>query len=84
MGKVLLDQFKAKLAKKIKNNQGLGKLPIKIDVNDVASKKNQIFISCLSEYLSDDRIQNALVKTNPYKVKFGSLQIGRASCRERV
>ena len=76
MGKVLLDQFKSKLAKKIKNNQGLGKLPIKIDVNDVASKKNQIFISCLSEYLSDDRIQNALVKINPYTVKFGSLPRG--------
>ena len=52
MGKVLLDQFKAKLAKKIKNNQDLGKLQIKIDLNDVANKRNQIFISCLSEYLS--------------------------------
>ena len=48
MGKVLLDQFKAKLAKKNKNNQDLGKLPIKIDINDVANKRNQIFISCLS------------------------------------
>ena len=54
MGKVLLDQFKAKLAKKIKNNQDLGKLPIKIDVNDFANKRNQIFISCLSEYLTTD------------------------------
>ena len=76
MGKVLLDQFKAKLAKKIKNNQDLGKLPIKIDVNDFANKRNQIFISCLSKYLSDDRIQNALVKINPYTVKFGSLPRG--------
>ena len=76
MGKVLLDQFKAKLAKKIRNNQDLGKLSIKIDVNDVANKRNQIFISCLSEYLSDDRIQNALIKINPYTVKFGSLPRG--------
>jgi hypothetical protein len=76
MGKVLLDQFKAKLAKKNRNNQDLGKLPIKIDVTDVANKRNQIFISCLSEYLSDDRIQNALVKINPYTVKFGSLPRG--------
>ena len=76
MGKVLLDQFKAKLAKKIKNNQDLGKLSIKIDVNDVANKRNQIFISCLSEHLSDDRIQNALIKINPYTVKFGSLPRG--------
>ena len=76
MGKVLLDQFKAKLAKKNKNNQDLGKLPIKIDINDVANKRNQIFISCLSEYLSDNQIQNALVKINPYTVKFGSLPRG--------
>ena len=76
MGKVLLDQLKAKLAKKIRNNQDLGKLSIKIDVNDVANKRNQIFISCLSEYLSDDRIQNALIKINPYTVKFGSLPRG--------
>ena len=76
MGKVLLDQFKAKLAKKIRKNQDLGNLSIKIDVNDVASRRNQIFVSSLSNYLSDERIQSALVKINPYTVKFGLLPIG--------
>ena len=76
MGKVLLNQFRAKLAKKIQQHQGLSKPSIKIDVNDVASKRNQLFISCLSKYLSDERIQKSLVKINPYTVKFGSLVIG--------
>ena len=76
MGKVLLNQFKAKLAKKIQKNQDLGKLSIKIDNNDVASKKNQIFVSCLSNHLLDDKIQSSLVKINPYTVKFGSLAKG--------
>ena len=76
MGKVLLDQFKAKLAKKIQKNQDLGKLSIKIDINDVANKKNQLFVSCLSNHLLDDRIQRSLVKINPYTVKFGSLTKG--------
>ena len=51
MGKVLLNQFRAKLAKKIQQHQGLSKASIKIDANDVASKRNQLFISCLSKYL---------------------------------
>ena len=76
MGKVLLNQFRAKLAKKIQQHQGLSKPSIKIDVNDVASKRNQLFISCLSKYLSDEKIQKSLVKINPYTVKFGSLVIG--------
>ena len=76
MGKVLLNQFRAKLAKKIQQHQGLSKPSITIDANDVASKRNQLFISCLSKYLSDERIQKSLVKINPYTVKFGSLVIG--------
>ena len=76
MGKVLLNQFRAKLAKKIQQNQGLSKPSIKIDANDVVSKRNQLFISCLSKYLSDEKIQKSLVKINPYTVKFGSLVIG--------
>ena len=35
-----------------------------------------MFISCLSKYLLDERIQKTLVKINPYTVKFGSLVIG--------
>ena len=76
MGKVLLNQFRAKLAKKIQQHQGLSKPSIKIDANDVVSKRNQLFISCLSKYLLDERIQKSLVKINPYTVKFGSLVIG--------
>ena len=76
MGKVLLDQFKAKLAKKIQKNQDLGKLSIKIDINDVADKRNQIFVACLSKHLLDDRIQSSLVKINPYTVKFVSFARG--------
>ena len=76
MGKVLLDQFKAKLAKKIQKNQDLGKLSIKIDINEVANKRNQIFVACLSNHLVDDQIQSSLVKINPYTVKFGSIVEG--------
>ena len=65
MGKVHLHQFKAKLAKKIQKNQDLGKLSIKIDINNVADKRNQIFVSCLSKRLLDDRIQSSLVIINP-------------------
>ncbi len=76
MGKVLLNQFKAKLAKKIRQSQDLGKLSIKIDVNDVANKRNQLFVACLSKNLSDEKIQKSLVKINPYTVKFGSFTKG--------
>lgn len=76
MGKVLLNQFKAKLAKKIQQSQDLGKLSIKIDVNNVANKRNQLFVACLSNNLSDEKIQKSLVKINPYTVKFGSFTKG--------
>ena len=76
MGKVLLNQFKAKLAKKIQQNQDLGKLSIKIDINDVANKRNQLFVACLSKNLVDKGIQKSLVKINPYTVKFGSFTRG--------
>ena len=76
MGKVFLNQFKAKLAKKIQQNQDLGKLSIKIDINDVANKRNQLFVACLSKNLLDKGIQKSLVKINPYTVKFGSFTRG--------
>tara|TARA_B100001778_G_C18189575_1_gene450646 strand:+ start:8 stop:436 length:429 start_codon:yes stop_codon:yes gene_type:complete len=76
MGKVLLNQFKAKLAKRIQQSQDLGKLSIKIDINDVANKRNQLFVACLSKNLLDKSIQKSLVKINPYTVKFGNFSRG--------
>ena len=76
MGKILLNQFKAKLAKKIQQSQNLGKLSIKIDINDVANKRNRLFVACLSKNLHDKSIQKSLVKINPYTVKFGSFARG--------
>ena len=72
MVKVLLNQFKAKLAKKMQQKQDLGELSIKIDVDDISNKRNQFFVACLSNHLSDERIQSSLIKINPYTVKFGS------------
>ena len=66
MGKVLLNQFRAKLAKKIQQHQGLSKPSITIDANDVASKRNQLFISCLSKYLLETDPNN---ETNFFNIR---------------
>ena len=71
MGKIFLSEFKQKLNKKqIKLSI---KVPqTKIDFEDFAYRRNKIFISYLSKYLTNDRIRKGIVKINPYTVKFGS------------
>ena len=79
MGKVFLNQFKAKLAKKIGKVHELANPSYdasinstKIDYEDFSNKRNQLFISYLSNYLLDQRIRKVLIKVNPYTVRFGS------------
>lgn len=72
MGNVLLNQFRDKLAKKNNKNSELGTSSIKIDFNDFSDKRNQAFVSCLSKYLTDNKIRKSIYKVNPYTVRFAS------------
>ena len=71
MGKIFLSEFKQKLNKRQTKSSILAP-QTKIAFKDFANRKNQIFISYLSKYLTDDRIRRGIVKINPYTIKFGS------------
>ena len=71
MGKLFLNEFKQKLNKK-QTKSSISAPQTKIDFEDFANRRNQIFISYLSKYLTDDRIRRGIVKINPYTIKFGS------------
>ncbi len=71
MGKIFLSEFKQKLNKK-QTKSSISAPQTKIAFKDFANRKNQIFISYLSKYLTDDRIRRGIVKINPYTIKFGS------------
>ena len=71
MGKIFLSEFKQKLNKRQTKSSILAP-QTKIAFKDFANRKNQIFISYLSKYLSDDRIRKGIVKINPYTIKFSS------------
>ncbi len=71
MGKIFLSEFKQKLNKR-QTKSSISAPQTKIAFKDFANRKNQIFISYLSKYLTDDRIRRGIVKINPYTIKFGS------------
>ena len=71
MGKIFLSEFKQKLNKK-QTKSSISAPQTKIAFKDFTNRKNQIFISYLSKYLSDDRIRKGIVKINPYTIKFSS------------
>ena len=71
MGKIFLSEFKQKLNKK-QTKSSISAPQTKIAFKDFANRKNQIFISYLSKYLTDNRIRRGIVKINPYTIKFGS------------
>ena len=71
MGKIFLSEFKQKLNKRQTKSSILAP-QTKIAFKDFANRKNQIFISYLSKYLTDNRIRRGIVKINPYTIKFGS------------
>ena len=71
MGKIFLSEFKQKLNKK-QTKSSISAPQTKIAFKDFVNRKNQIFISYLSKYLTDDRIRRGIVKINPYTIKFGS------------
>ena len=71
MGKIFLSEFKQKLNKR-QTKSSISAPQTKIAFKDFANRKNQIFISYLSKYLTDDRIRRGIVKINPYTIKFDS------------
>jgi len=73
MGKIFLSEFKQKLNKK-QIKLSITVPQTKIDFEDFANRRNQIFISYLSKYLTDDKIRKGIKKINPYTVKFGLFQ----------
>ena len=71
MGKIFLNEFKQKLNKK-QARSSIAVPQTEIDFEDFSNRRNQTFISYLSEYLTDNRIRKGITKINPYTVKFGS------------
>ena len=70
MAKIFLNEFNKKLNKK-RNRVGLNKESIKINFEDFSNKRNQVFTSCLADYLNDETLRKTIVKINPYTIKFG-------------
>tara|TARA_Y100001936_G_scaffold61313_1_gene60340 strand:+ start:238 stop:663 length:426 start_codon:yes stop_codon:yes gene_type:complete len=69
MGKVFINEFKNKLAKKIKNSS-LDKKIINVNLKSLNDKRIQLFNNGLSEYLLHTDIRKSIKKINDYTVRF--------------